>query len=182
VERVARPLLDIPPFRHLGKSFTFHVIGDERAVAWYVGPGIIYVSQAAARSATDEELSQLLAHALAHDLLVHPPGETDVSDGRTVAQIVTVVAVPGGIVLGGMVDAMTAPSDYTLAQEIEAERIGLRLWLWSGRSCATWIALREGQEKRGQSWHEPIKDVAPPFDALRAVASEECAVSTATPR
>ncbi len=182
VERIARALVEAVPFRSPRGPATFHVIGDDRAVGWHVAPGIIYVSQTAARYATDDELSQLLAHALAHDLLAHPPSETDISDGRTAAQLAAVVAVPGGIVLGGMVDGVIGASDYTLAQEIEAERNGLRLWLWSGRSCATWIALRQGQRDRGQSWHEPIKDVAPPFDDLLAVATEECAGSPAARR
>ncbi len=179
VARIARPLVETLPFRFAGRSFAFHVIGDDRAVGWHVAPGIIYVSQTAARYATDEALAQLLAHALAHDLLAHPPSRTDVSDSRTAMGLAAVVAVPGGIVLGGMVEGMTRPSDYTLGQEIAAERIGLRLWLRSGRNCATWIALREGQKERGQSWHEPIKDVAPPFDDLLVVASEECGVSPA---
>jgi len=69
---------------------------------------------------------------------------------------------------------MTDSTDYTLAQEIEAEKIGLRLWLRSGRSCMTWIGLRAGQKERGRSWHEPIKGVAPPLDDLTAVAEREC--------
>jgi hypothetical protein len=182
VERIAHPMLESLPFRFLRKTFTFHVIGDDRAAAWHVAPGIIYVSQTAARYSTDDELSQVLAHALAHDLLAHPPSETDVSDGRTAAQLAAVVAVPGGIVLGGMVDGVMGARDYTLSQEIEAERNGLRLWLWSGRSCGAWIALRQGQRDRGQSWHEPIKDIAPPFDDLLAVASEECAGTPAARR
>jgi hypothetical protein len=64
--------------------------------------------------------------------------------------------------------------EYTLAQEIDAERNGLRLWLHSGRTCATWIGLRRVQKARGSSWHEPIKDITPPFDDLMAIAREEC--------
>src|SRR3972149_5340198 len=64
--------------------------------------------------------------------------------------------------------AMTRSPDHPLAHEIEAEKIGLRLWLRSGRNCASWIALRRGQKERKDGWHEPIKDVSPPFEDLIA--------------
>jgi predicted Zn-dependent protease len=149
-------------------------MGDDRAAAWNVAPGIIYISQDAARYASDDELAQLIAHALGHDLLAHPGIRTDVSDGRFAAEFTTITVVPGGLLLGGIVEAMTDSTDYTLAQEIEAERIGLRLWLRSGRSCASWTALRRDQKERKDSWHEPIKDVSPPFEDLIVVVEKEC--------
>ena len=143
-------------------------------IRWNVAPGIIYISQPAARHASDDELAQLIAHAIGHDLLAHPVERNDVSDSRLAAELTTIAVVPGGILLGGIIDGMTRSSDYTLSQEIEAERIGLRIWLRSGRSCGTWISLRQGQKERGATWHEPIKDVAPPLDDLAALAEREC--------
>ena len=175
VQQIARPLVQTLPFRFLGRSYAFHIVGDDRAAGWNVGPGIIYVSQQAARYASDNELAQFIAHSLGHDLLAHPPTQTDVSDSRLAAELTTVVVVPGGLVLGGIVEGMAGVSDYTLAQEIEAETIGLRLWLRSGRSCASWIALRQEGKERGDTWHEPIKDVFPPFNDLIAAAKQECA-------
>ncbi|MEK6660504.1 MAG: M48 family metalloprotease [candidate division NC10 bacterium] len=174
VERTAHTFLQTLPFKYLGRSYTLDIMGDDRAAAWNVESGIIYISQHAARHASDDELAQLIAHALGHDLLAHPVIRTDVSDSRLAAELTTIAVVPGGLLLGGIVEAMTGSTDYTLAQEIEAERIGLRLWLRSGRSCATWIALRGEQKERGGSWHEPIKDVAPPLDELAALAEREC--------
>jgi hypothetical protein len=174
VERTAQTFLQTLPFKYLGRSYSIDIMGDDRAAAWNVAPGIIYISQDAARYASDDELAQLIAHALGHDLLAHPGIRTDVSDGRFAAEFTTITVVPGGLLLGGIVEAMTDSTDYTLAQEIEAERIGLRLWLRSGRSCTTWIGLRAGQKERGRSWHEPIKGVAPPLDDLTAVAEREC--------
>jgi len=150
-------------------------MGDDRAAAWNVAPGIIYISQHAARHASDDELAQLIAHALGHDLLAHPEIRTDVSDSRLAVELTTIAVVPGGFLLGGFVEAMTGNTDYTLAHEIEAEKIGLRLWLRSGRGCAIWITLRGEQKERGGSWHEPIKDVVPPFGDLIGVAKKECA-------
>ena len=175
VERIARSLLQTLPFKFLGRSYEFHIMGDDRATGWNVAPGIIYISQQTARYASDDELAQLIAHTLGHDLLAHPVARTDVSDSLLAAEVTAVVAVPGGLVLGGIFEGVTGTSDYTLAQEIEAERIGLRLWLRSGRSCPAWIALRQGERDRGGSWHEPIKDVVPPFDDLIAAAKKECA-------
>ena len=175
VQRIARPLVQTLPFKFLGRSYAFHIVGDDRAAGWNVAPGIIYVSQHAARYASDDELAQFIAHTLGHDLLAHPATQTDVSDSRLAAEITTIVVVPGGLVLGGIVEGMARASDYTLAQEIEAETIGLRLWLRSGRSCASWIALRQEGKERGGSWHEPIKDVFPPFDDLIVAAEKECA-------
>ena len=175
VEGIAQTLLKTLPFKFLGRSFAFHIVGDDRAAVWNIAPGIIYLSQPAARYFSDDELAQLIAHAIGHDLLAHPVTTTDVSDSRLAAELTTIAVVPGGILLGGIFEGMTGNSDYTLAQEIEAERIGLRIWLRSGRDCATWIALRQGQKERGESWHEPIRDVAPPLDDLAAVANRECA-------
>ena len=106
VERIARPLSQTLPFRYLGRSFTFHIICDDRAAGWNVAPGIIYISQQAARYASDDELSQLLAHAIGHDLLAHPATQTDVSDSRLAAELTTIVVVPGGLVLGGIIEGM----------------------------------------------------------------------------
>jgi len=175
VERTAHTFLRTLPFKYLGRSYALDIMGDDRAAAWNVAPGIIYISQYAARHASDDELAQLIAHTLGHDLLAHPLIRTDVSDTRLAAELTTITVVPGGLLLGGIVEAMTGNPDYTLAHEIEAEKIGLRLWLRSGRSCATWIALRGKQKERGGSWHEPIKDVAPPLDDLIGVAKKECA-------
>jgi len=174
VERIAQTLLKTLPFRFLGRSFAFHIVGDDRAAGWNIAPGIIYISQPAARHSSDDELAQLIAHSMGHDLLAHPVTKTDVSDSRLAAELTTIAVVPGGILLGGIVEGMTGNSDYTLAQEIEAERIGLRIWLRSGRDCGTWIGLRQGQKERGGSWHEPIKEVAPPLDDLTAAAKTEC--------
>jgi hypothetical protein len=156
-------------------------MGDDRAAAWNVAPGIIYISQDAARYASDEGLAQLIAHTLGHDLMAHPGIRTDVSDSRLAAEFTTVVVVPGGVLLGGLVEAMTDGTDYTLAQEIEAEKIGLRLWLRSGRSCTTWIALRAEQKEQGKTWHEPIKDVAAPLGDLTALAERECGLPSLRP-
>lgn len=174
VERIANTLLKTLPFKFLGRSFAFHIVGDDRAAGWNIAPGIIYISQPAARYLSDDELAQLIVHSIGHDLLAHPVTVTDVSDSRLAAELTTIAVVPGGVLLGGIFEGMTSSSDYTLAQEIEAERIGLRIWLRSGRDCATWIALRKGQKERGASWHEPIKEVAPPLDDLTALAEREC--------
>ena len=174
VERLAHPLAQTLPFRYLGRSFAFYIVGDDRAAGWNVAPGIIYVSQDAARYASDDELSQLIAHSIGHDLLAHPATDADVSDSRLAAELTIIAVVPGGLLLGGIIEGMAATSDYTLAQEIEAERFGLRLWLRSGRNCATWIVLRRGQKERKTSWHEPIKDVSPPFEDLIAMVEQEC--------
>jgi predicted Zn-dependent protease len=175
VERLARPLVATLPWNYLGRRFTFYIVGDDRAAGWNVAPGTVYVSQHAARYASDEELVQLLAHTLGHDLLSHPAARTDVSDSRLAAEVATVIVVPGGLLFGGLMEGVTGARDYTLGQEIEAERIGLRLWLRSGRSCAAWLALRQEMKAAGRSWHEPIKDIAPPFDDLIAAASRDCA-------
>ena len=175
VERIAQTLLKTLPFKYLGRSFAFHIVGDDRASGWNIAPGIIYISQPAARHASDDELAQLIAHSIGHDLLAHPVSKTDVSDSRLAAELTAIAVVPGGILLGGLFEGMAATDDYTLAQEIDAERIGLRIWLRSGRDCATWIALRQGQKEGGGSWHEAIKDVAPPLDDLTAAANRECA-------
>lgn len=174
IERIAHTLLQTLPFKFLGRSFAFHIVGDDRAAGWNIAPGIIYISQPAARYASDDELAQLIAHSIGHDLLAHPVAQTDVSDSRLAAELTTIAVVPGGILLGGIFEGMTREGDYTLAQEIEAERIGLRIWLRSGRSCDTWIALRQGQKEHNGSWHEPIKDVAAPLDELTALAEREC--------
>ena len=174
VEGIAQTLLKTLPFKFLGRSFAFHIVGDDRAAIWNIAPGIIYLSQPAARYFSDDELAQLIAHAIGHDLLAHPVTKTDVSDSRLGAELTAIAVVPGGILLGGIFEGMTRNSDYTLAQEIEAERIGLRIWLRSGRDCATWVVLRKAQKERGTSWHEPIKEVAPPLDDLTAMAVREC--------
>ena len=181
VERTAHTFLQTLPFKYLGRSYTLDIMGDDRAAAWNVAPGIIYISQHVARHASDDELAQLIAHALGHDLLAHPVIRTDVSDSRLAAELTTIAVVPGGILLGGIVEAMTGSTDYTLAQEIEAEKIGLRLWLRSGRGCATWIALRGEQKERGGSWHEPIKDMVPPLGELIALAERECGQQPSRP-
>jgi len=175
VERTAHTFLQTLPFKYLGRSYSFDIMGDDRAAAWNVAPGIIYINQHAARHASDDELAQLIAHTLGHDLLAHPLIRTDVSDSRLAAELTTIAVVPGGLLLGGIVEAMTGNTDYTLAHEIEAEKIGLRLWLRSGRNCASWIALRQGQKERKDGWHEPIKDVSPPFEDLIAMVEKECA-------
>lgn len=174
VERSAHMLLESLPFKFVRRSFTFYIVGDDRASGWNIAPGIIYISQPAARNASDDELTQLIAHSIGHDLLAHPVRETDVSDSRQAAELVAIGVVPGGLLLAGIVEGMTRNGDYTLSQEIDAERIGLRLWLYSGRTCATWIALREKQKEQGRSWHELRKDVAPPFNDLIAVVKGEC--------
>jgi hypothetical protein len=174
VERIARSLLKTLPFKFLGRTFAFHIVGDDRAAGWNIAPGVIYISQPAARRWSEEELAQLIAHSIGHDLLAHPVSATDVSDSRLAAEFTTIVVVPGGLLLGGLVEGMTGNSDYTLAQEIEAERIGLRIWLRSGRACAPWIALRNGQRERGLSWHEAIRGVPPPLGDLMVVAEREC--------
>lgn len=174
VERGAYLLLQTLPSSVARRSFAFHIVGDDRASGWNIAPGIIYISQPAARDASDDELAQLIAHSVGHDLLAHPVSKTDVSDSRQAAELAAIAVVPGGLLLTGIVEGMTRNNDYTLAQEIEAERIGLRLWLHNGRTCATWIALRERQKAQGKSWHEPRKDVPPPFDDLIAAVKGEC--------
>ena len=175
VERIAHTFLRTLPFKYLGRSYTLDIMGDDRAAAWNVAPGIIYVNQHTARHASDDDLAQLIAHALGHDLLAHPEIRTNDSDSLLAAELITIAVVPGGLLLGGIFEAMTGTPDYTLAHEIEAEKIGLRLWLRSGRGCASWTALRRGQKERKDSWHEPIKDVSPPFEDLIAMAEKECA-------
>ena len=175
VERIAHTFLRTLPFKYLGRSYTLDIMGDDRATAWNVAPGIIYVNQHTARHASDDDLAQLIAHALGHDLLAHPEIRTNDSDSLLAAELITIAVVPGGLLLGGIFEAMTGTPDYTLAHEIEAEKIGLRLWLRSGRGCASWTALRRGQKERKDSWHEPIKDVSPPFEDLIAMAEKECA-------
>ena len=175
VERIAHTFLRTLPFKYLGRSYTLDIMGDDRAAAWNVAPGIIYINQHTARHASDDELAQLIAHALGHDLLAHPEIRSEVSDSLLAAELITIAVVPGGLLLGGIFEAMTGNPDYTLAHEIEAEKIGLRLWLRSGRNCASWIALRRGQKERKDGWHEPIKDVSPPFEDLIAMAEKECA-------
>ncbi len=174
VERSAHTLLKTLPLSVARRSFAFYVVGDDRASGWNVAPGIIYISQPAARDASDDELAQLIAHSIGHDLLAHPVTKTDVSDSRQAAELTAIAVVPGGLLLAGIVEGMMGSSEYSLAQEIDAERNGLRLWLHSGRTCATWIALREKQKEQGKSWHEPLKDVTPPFDDLITAAKEEC--------
>ena len=174
VERSARILLKTLPLSVGRRSFAFHIVGDDRASGWNIAPGIIYISQPAARDASDDELVQLIAHSIGHDLLAHPVIETDVSDSRQAAKMTVITVVPGGLLLTGIVEGMVGSSEYTLTQEINAERIGLRLWLHNGRTCATWIALREKQKEQGKSWHEPLKDVTPPFDDLITAAKGEC--------
>jgi len=173
-ERTAHTFLQTLPFKYLGRSYTLDIMGDDRAAAWNVAPGIIYISQHAARHASDDELAQLIAHTLGHDLLAHPLIRTDVSDSRFAAELTTIAVVPGGLLLGGIVEAMTGSTELTLADEIDAEKIGLRLWLRSGRGCASWTALRRDQKERKDSWHEPIKDVSPPFEDLIVVVEKEC--------
>jgi len=167
-------LLKTLPLSIRRRSFAFHIVGDDRASEWNIAPGIIYISQPAARDASDDELAQLIAHSLGHDLLAHPVSTTDVSDSRQAAELTAIAVVPGGFLLTGIVDGMVGSREYTLGQEINAERIGLRLWLHNGRPCTMWIALREKQKEQGRSWHEPIKDVTPPFDDLITAAKEEC--------
>ena len=174
VERSAHMLLKTLPFNIVRRSFAFYIVGDDRASGWNIAPGIIYISQPAARDASDNELVQLIAHSIGHDLLAHPVSKTDISDSRQAVELAAIAVVPGGLLLAGIVEGMTGNSEYSLAQEIDAERIGLRLWLYNGRTCATWIALREKQKEQGRSWHEPFKDMTPPFDDLMAAAMEEC--------
>lgn len=174
VEQSAHKLVKALPPNVSRRLFTFQIVDDDRASGWNIAPGIIYISQAAARHASDDELTQFIAHSMGHDLLAHPVTETDISDARQAAEIAAVAVVPGGIVLAGIAEGFTRGSEYTIAQEIEADRIGLRLWLRSGQTCAMWISLRQAQKAHGKSWHEPIKDVAPPFDDLIATAMEEC--------
>ncbi len=174
VERSAQTLLKTLPSNVTRRSFTFRIVGDDRASTWNIAPGIIYISQTIARDGSDDELAQLIAHSIGHDLLAHPVAETDPSGARQAAEHVVVAVVPGGILLAGVVEGVAGSSEYTLAQEIDAERNGLRLWLHSGRTCASWISLRQAQKARGSSWHESIKDVTPPFNDLMATAKEEC--------
>lgn len=174
VARSARTLLKTLPSNVTRRSFTFQIVGDDRASAWNIAPGIIYISQIVAHDASDDELTQLIAHGIGHDLLAHPVANTDPSDARQAAEKVAIAVVPGGILLAGIVEGITRNNDYTLAQEIDAERNGLRLWLHSGRTCATWISLRQTQKARGSSWHEPVKDISPPFNDLMVAAQEEC--------
>ncbi len=174
VERSAHMLLKTLPLSVGRRSFAFHIVGDDRASGWNIARGIIYISQPAARDASDDELVQLIAHSIGHDLLAHPVTKTDVSDSRQAAELTAIAVVPGGLLLTGIVEGMVGSSEYSLAQEVNAERIGLRLWLHSGRMCATWIALREKQKEQGRSWHEPLKDVTPPFDDLMTAAKDEC--------
>jgi hypothetical protein len=174
VERSAHMLLKTLPLSIRRRSFAFHIVGDDRASEWNIAPGIIYISQPAAHDASDDELAQLIAHSLGHDLLAHPVSKTDVSDSRQAAELTAIAVVPGGLLLTGIVDGMVGSREYTLGQEINAERNGLRLWLHSGRTCATWIALRQKQKEEGKSWHEPLKDVPPPFDDLIDAAKGEC--------
>ncbi|PTL35501.1 hypothetical protein CLG94_09535 [Candidatus Methylomirabilis limnetica] len=174
VERSAHMLLKTLPLSIRRRSFAFHIVGDDRASEWNIAPGIIYISQPAAHDASDDELAQLIAHSLGHDLLAHPVSKTDVSDSRQAAELTAIAVVPGGLLLTGIVDGMVGSREYTLGQEINAERIGLRLWLHNGRPCTMWIALRKKQKEQGRSWHEPIKDVPPPFDDLITAAKEEC--------
>lgn len=174
VERSAHVLLERLPFTFVGRTFTFHIVGDDRASGWNIAPGIIYISQPAARNASDDELTQLIAHSIGHDLLAHPVSQTDISDSRQAAELAAIAVVPGGLLFAGVVEGMMGSSDYTLAQEIDAERIGLRLWLHGGRTCAAWMRLREKQKEHGRSWHEPRQDVTPPFDDLMAMARGEC--------
>lgn len=174
VEQSAHMLLETLPLSVGRRSFAFSIVGDDRASGWNIAPGIIYISQPAARDASDDELVQLIAHSIGHDLLAHPVTKTDVSDSRQAAELTAIVVVPGGLLLAGIVEEMVGSSEYSLAQEINAERIGLRLWLHNGRTCATWIALREKQKEQGRSWHEPLKDITPPFDDLITATKEEC--------
>lgn len=174
VEQSAHKLVKALPPNVSRRLFTFQIVDDDRASGWNIAPGLIYISQAAARHASDDELTQFIAHSMGHDLLAHPVTETDISDARQAAEIAAVVVVPGGIVLAGIAEGFTRGSEYTIAQEIEADRIGLRLWLRSGQTCTMWISLRQAQKAHGKGWHEPIKDVAPPFDDLIATAVEEC--------
>ena len=174
VERSAYVLLKTLPLSVGRRSFAFYIVGDDRASGWNIAPGIIYISQPAARDASDDELVQLIAHSIGHDLLAHPVIETDVSDSRQAAKMTVIAVVPGGLLLAGIMEGMVGSGEYTLTQEINAERIGLRLWLHNGRTCATWIALREKQKEQGKSWHEPLKDVTPPFDDLITATKEEC--------
>lgn len=174
VEQSAHKLVKALPPNVSRRLFTFQIVGDDRASGWNIAPGIIYISQVAVRHASDDELTQFIAHSMGHDLLAHPVTETDISDARQAAEIAAVAVVPGGIMLAGIAEGLTHGSEYTIAQEIEADRIGLRLWLRSGQTCAMWISLRQAQKVHGKNWHEPIKDVAPPFDNLIATAMEEC--------
>jgi hypothetical protein len=174
VERSAQTLMRTLPSNVTRRTFTFQIVRDDRASAWNIAPGIIYISQVIARDGSDDELTQLIAHSIGHDLLAHPVADTDSSGARQAVENVAIAVVPGGLLLAGIVESMMGSGEYTLAQEINAERNGLRLWLHSGRTCATWIALRRDQKARASSWHEPIKDITPPFDDLMAIAREEC--------
>lgn len=174
VERSAQTLLRALPSNVTRRTFTFRIIADDRASGWNIAPGLMYISRTAARDTSDDELAQLIAHSIGHDLLAHPMADPDSSGARQAAEDVVIAVVPGGILLAGVMEGIMGSSDYTLAQEINAERIGLRLWLHSGRTCATWMALRQAQKIHGRSWHEPIKDVTPPFDDLMATATAEC--------
>lgn len=174
VERSAQTLLMALPSNVTRRTFGFQITADDRASVWNIAPGLIYISRMAARDTSDDELAQLIAHSIGHDLLAHPAAQPDSSDARQAVEEVAIAVVPGGILLAGVMEGMMGSGDYTLAQEINAERNGVRLWLHSGRTCATWISLRQAQKIHGSSWHEPIKDVSPPFDDLMATAMEEC--------
>jgi len=174
VERSAQMLLRALPSNITRRTFSFRITVDDRASAWNIAPGLIYISRTAARDASDDELTQLIAHSIGHDLPAHPASQPDGSDARQAMEEVAIAVVPGGILLVGVMEGMMGSGDYTLAQEIEAERNGLRLWLHSGRTCAAWMALRQAQKLHGNSWHEPIKYVSPPFDDLMATAMQEC--------
>ncbi|PWB81315.1 MAG: hypothetical protein C3F08_02285 [Candidatus Methylomirabilota bacterium] len=174
VERTAQTLVRAFPANISRRSFTFQIVGDDRASAWNIAPGIVYLSHTVARDAPDDELAQLIAHSLGHDLLAHPVADVNPSGARQAMEEVAIAVVPGGLLLAGIVEGVRESSEYTLAQEIEAERIGLRLWLHSGRSCAMWISLRLAQRARGDSWHEPIKNVPPPYEDLLSTVKQEC--------
>ncbi|VUZ84314.1 hypothetical protein MELA_00685 [Candidatus Methylomirabilis lanthanidiphila] len=173
-ERSAHTLVKAFPVNVSRRSFTFQIVRDDRASAWNIAPGNIYISYTFVHDATDDELAQLIAHSIGHDLLAHPVAETNPSGAREAAENVAIVVVPGGILLAGIVEGVVGSREYTLAQELDAERIGLRLWLYSGRTCASWISLRESQKAHGSGWHEPIKDMTPPFNDLVTTAKEEC--------
>src|SRR5574337_1728664 len=87
VERRAHMLREALPFKFVRRSFAFYIVGDDRASGWNIAPGIIYISQPAARNVSDDELAQLIAHSIGHDLLIHPVSKTDVSDSRQAAEL-----------------------------------------------------------------------------------------------
>ena len=95
VERSAQTLLKSLPPTVSRRAFAFHIVGDDRASGWNIAPGIIYISQLAARDAFDDELAQLIAHSIGHDLLAHPVTKTDVSDSRQAAELTAIAVVPG---------------------------------------------------------------------------------------